>query len=380
MISGRRVLYVAQAKNEARRIRISDAALFRKARLVIIFANLIGIGFCLPSFAQGVSILPDPGLSNPKLRFHTGKVVDNAPELSPTLPDIPGDASPWYVVEWGKHEILSPDQMSTHDVAVKDPLLGAPLYTFGTSDNELRLSIYQTSAGNMVYELAATGGELSELGGSNLFLAANASTSNATFDNPLTYSLDMKVSKANVTGSFRARRSGAVGGQILSGFVITYKNPSSTDAIVAFVQLEHANSGNNFTEYRSCSVRGNIHEVVYNDLFADETRLQYIESGGFPTHMEFVLNRHLCQLISAPLWCLNSDGTKLLFAFPKEANLLTNWRLVSTYVGLETETRDLRNSSQIRTEQGTLSLSVQLSNLTLLQDQSRRSNSCPFVR
>ena len=46
------------------------------------------------------SVFSDPGLTNPKLRFHTGGVVNNAPEISKDLPNIDGLASSWYFAQW----------------------------------------------------------------------------------------------------------------------------------------------------------------------------------------------------------------------------------------------------------------------------------------
>jgi len=158
--------------------------------------------------AQPASIFPDPGLTNPKLRFHTGRAANGAPELSRRLPDIPGEASSWYVTQWNKGELLMPQRLSLNDNRYADARLGTRLYTFDTNTHESRVGIFVLPGRAGVYELAASGGVLTDAGGSDLLLSANAGRADATFDKAIGLSLDMKLSIATVDAPPAAAASG----------------------------------------------------------------------------------------------------------------------------------------------------------------------------
>lgn len=329
------------------------------------------------SIAAPRSVLPDPGLTNPKLHFHTGRVANNAPERSPILPDIPGDASPWLVAQWNKTDLLKPDEMISPDPDHTDPRLGHPLYTFATGSKESRVSIYAPKDGPKVFELAASGGSLSSVGGSNIFLSADVVDQQATFDKQLVYSMNMKLSQATISAPSSAQKSGAVLGQIISGFSLHFTNPATHKVMAIFLQINHGNSRNDYTPFRGCYPHGDNREIDIQNVFPDEIKLPFKASSAAPVHAEFDLNRHLCDALSQPLSCREQDGSVEPYRFPVEANDLHNWRLVSAYFGLETQDRDTRAAAASHGKAGNLSLAVQVSELTLTADAERRSNACP---
>ncbi len=266
--------------------------------------------------------------------------------------------------------------MTINDERYKDVLLGKPLYTFGTKTHESRLSIFSSPDGTKVYELAASGGALSDVGGSNLLLSAYAIRRDMTFDKPIDLSMNMKLSAAHISAPPTAVQSGAVLAQVISGFTLLFTDPKTNAKTTVFMQIEHANSRNNFGDYRGCYPHGNNTEITIDKVFDDEYRMSFVASAGAPTHATYNLNRHLCALITEPLSCRQPDGSTKPFVFPEEARDLRNWRLTSMYTGLETEDRDARAPVSTPTKQGDVNVGFQISNLRVMFDPSRTGASC----
>lgn len=331
---------------------------------------------CSAPKARSESVFPDPGLTRPKFRFHTGKVVNNAPELSAVLPDIPGEASGWYVAQWKKHDLLRPDSMSRDDDTYDDPRLGTPLYTFDTSSHESQLKVFASPSGAKVYELVASGGELTEAGGSALFLAAKAARSDATFDQPIDLSMDMKLSEARVDAPLSAIQTGAVVAQVLSGFTLEFTEPETNSKMSVFLQMNHADSRGRFNEYRGCSRHGGKAQIVYSAMLNGEYRMPFVPNGGALVHASYNLNRHLCRMLSQGFSCREPDGSTKPFAFPESTGDLHNWRLTSMYIGLETEDRDKRALAETHAKQGDIDVAFQISNLRVMRDSSRPAVFC----
>ena len=332
----------------------------------------------LEARAEVKSVMPDPGLSNPKLRFHTGGAAHNAPEISPILPRISGEASAWYVAQWNKHQFLRPNEMVRNDRRYTDPRLGTPLYTFVTPDQESRVSIFSTASGKNVFELAEAGGSLTGAGGSNVFLAAYARP-NATFDRPIDYSVDMKFSAADVAAPVAALQNGIVFAQAISGFTLLFADAKTGAKMSVFMQINHGNTRQNSSDYRGCfSDQGN-RNVLFGYVGSKVYRMPVRRNNGPPLHIDYGLNQILCDLLNTRFSCADAHGGGLsALIFPPAAHDLKNWSLTSMYVGLETQDRDERPSAVTHGQQGTVKVAVQISNLRVVSDTSRHF-ACPIT-
>jgi len=338
----------------------------RFPRQLFLSSILAGLIFHGLAHAQTEEVFADPGFTNPKIRFNTGRTTNFAPEISPVVPNIPGSPSPWYVAQWNKQDLLRGDKMVTNDRAYSDARLGTPTYTFNTTDGESRLSIFVMPKGN-VFELGAKGGSLSPVGGSDILLAANAARASATLDKLMIYSLDIKLSQASVRAPPAATQSGAVLVQVVSGFTVQFADPKSNEKISIFMQLNHAESRGRYDEYRACYPHDRVEEIVTNYSGNLDYRLPFRPTRGPPVHATYNLNQHLCRVIATPFICRYADGRTEPLKFSAAAHDFKNWRVASMYVGLETEDHDARATAPTHAQQGDVSVAVQLSDLHVLR-------------
>lgn len=329
---------------------------------------LCGLALRLPfsSDALAEQLFPDPGLTNPKLRFHSGRRVGNEIEISPVLPDILGDASAWTVVQWNKTEILDPSKMLKGDPRYSDRLFGNPKYTFTSENRESRLSIFDTGVGSSkIFELFASGGQLTETGGANLFLAAKALNGGAVLDKPVHYSVKLRISEADVHAPSSLISSGVVLAQVISGFTLILSDPESNRRTPVFVQIGHANSRNSYSQYRGCYPNHGNRDIVYNSVGAKQLRFE----AGDAVSFRFSLNSIVCQMAKRNFLCRRTDGTNEDFSFPAAALDMKNWRVNSMYIGLETQNRDARTDATAEA-QGAISVAVQVSDVSVSKDES----------
>jgi hypothetical protein len=334
-----------------------------------------------PAPAQSVqSVFPDPGLLNPKLRFHTGGTANGQSEIAPDLPEIPGEASAWVVVQWKKRDLLKPSRMRRNDVASADLALGAPAYTFGSASGESKVSIFLRSGGGPVFELRSTGGWLDDVGGSNLFLQTRAALPNATFDAALDYSVNLKLPAASAQApNPLALRNGAVLAQVVSGFSIAFTDPDSKRTIPLFLQIVHADSRGTAADYRGCYPHGGGIEIVSSRILPGDPQLPFAASTGAPLSARYNLNRYLCDVLARGFQCKRGDGSSFPLEFPVAARDFRNWRLTAMFVGLETHDTDLRRSAWIKSKQGDVTVALQVSGLGVTRDGTRPfdGRSCP---
>lgn len=313
---------------------------------------------------------PDPGLHNPRLRFHTGAVVNNAPEISSILPQIENfDASEWYVTQWRRPSFIQPNIMRP-DPEV-DPILGRSLYYFPSQDRKTYLKIFKNK--NYVYELYTQGGELSNFGGTNLFLSSNALSPEVTFEKFVDYSVDMKFSKARIQyNTPQAKQTGAVMSQLFTGFILQFtdkKDPKNLPTTL-FMQLYHNNTSFPNSEYRGCYRHDSNMEIVYGNVLPSDPRLDFKATSRAPTAMNFNINQYLCAMIRKGFNC-NDNGKQYKFDFPESAKDFRNWKITSMYVGLETQDTDLRRESKNNQPQGFVEAAVQISNLQVIKSESK---------
>ena len=300
----------------------------------------------VPEPATDVSVFPNPGLANPRMQFNTGGVVDGNPELSPTLPDMPGPLSGWFVATWHRSEILNANEMVTNDPSVSDPTLGSAAYAFTTPNQNAQLAIYRDAANNQwVYNLFERNGILTSSGGANLFLEVPNNSANVAMNNPVFYSLYAKISEASVTyDSSAAMTNGAVLAQVFSGFILK----DSSQGLTAFMQIHMADSRSGYGTkggITDLQQSGNTYIVDIappgGDPFAFQT-----DNG--PLHYLFYqLNPFFSEFLAAE-------------SFGSAASNPANWSLNSMYVGLETE-----NSISGGAAQGSVSVGLQIAGLNV---------------
>jgi hypothetical protein len=316
-------------------------------------------------------VFPPLGPAAARLRFHTGATKDNQPEISPVLPDIPGPASPWFVTQWSQRNYMLPNSMTRNDPATRDSRLGAAVYAFTAPDRHSHVWVYELAIGqDPVYELYEEGGELTDSGGSNIFLSANAFSEGMSLDKMIEYQLDAKLSKAQVEFTTAdAKQNGSVLAQVFTGFVIHYPDPFNGKESTLFLQIPHSAS-NTIGDYRACDVIDGKRAVTYNNHLPGDRVFNFGPYKGPLVHLQYSLNAYLCDLIDRPLRCRTSDGTTSV-TLRDGVKDFANWKIKSMYVGLETQTEDLRPQSKDRNAQGSVSVALQFSNLHVLRHPGR---------
>lgn len=309
-------------------------------------------------------LFPDPGLTDPRLRFATGRVVANQPEVAAELPDIPGPVSGWVVGQWQHtHYLSSADLLKSP--TINDSRFGRALYAFDTPFDESHLWIFRDHS-SYIYELFERDGTLIG-GGANLFLSAGA-VIKAEMDKPIDYSLAVRMSKADARyWTATAESSGAVMAQVFTGFVLRFDDPNSRRKINLFLQIPLSGSRPGPSRYRNCHANNDIVGVTANEGLGHEAPLAFQPDAGRLHAFRFRLNDYLCAVVTQPASCQNDGKTVPLASYPG-IRKLKNWRLQSMYVGLETQSQDLRPASPIHVPQGSVEAGLQLSGLHVVRD------------
>jgi len=130
-----------------------------RIRSVILVCAALAVGnlqcFAPPSrAAEQQNVFPGLEQQVERVRFHTGRVVNNQPEISPVLPDIPGPESRWTLLQWAQAVVISASQMKVNDPQTSDARLGIAAYAFTASDGHSHLWIYIDPVSHKpVYEL-----------------------------------------------------------------------------------------------------------------------------------------------------------------------------------------------------------------------------------
>jgi hypothetical protein len=308
---------------------------------------MFAIAGAAPALGAPELLVPEPG---PRLAFETGAVVNFKAVVFPDRPPVPGPDSTWQVTQWRKREVLRPEAMTRRDARFADPRLGVPAFSWAAADGESRVSYFRGRQGG-VFELEASGGELGPAGGANLFLSADVTRADATFDQPVTLALDLRLSRARASGAAPAIASGAVLAQVFAGFTLRYTDPGDGRVIPVFLQIPLSNSRNDPTPYRGCHRHDGAVEMTEASLAPGEALIPYAAGPARPVALD--LNAHLRRLIAAGFTCDEGDGKRRAFVFPAGAREGRNWRVTSMYVGLETE--------------GTVDVAVQVSHLRLIR-------------
>ncbi len=356
----------------------SNPLWIRASLCLVALAGALWLGLARaqqPRPGPDLSVFPDPGLTQPRFRFHTGRKANGAPELSAILPNIPGPTSKWTLTQWAHTKPLHPDQMTTDGPRTEDPRLGRSTYAFTSPHDKSHLWIYRNPQdGHYVYELYERDGRL-QGGGKNLFLSAKASQPNATLDRVIAYDLKAKLSRARIAyWTNSAATSGAVQASVFSGFVLEYTGPSEPGTIVLFLQIPLAGSRDPRSSYRSCQQQGRGMVITANQSLPGDALLPFRPDPGPPRSLHYVLNQYLCSVLSQPMPCTRPGG-RAMVDFTTTARDFSKWDLKSMYIGLETQATDLRPTAQIRGQQGTTAAGLQISDLRVV-----RYDNEPFTR
>lgn len=335
--------------------------------------SLVGLLFLLPALplpswgqpsrpaSATTSVMPDPGLRVPRLRFHLGKADRNGPVISPVLPNIPGPPSAWFVTQWQQKDLLMPERMTTNDPATHDEALGNALYAFASPDSHVW--IYKDPrSGNFVYSLYQRDGYQRNGGATNLYLSANATESNATFDHRIDYSLDARMSAARATyDTPQAREMATVIGFASTGFGALFHDPMTNKNTFVFMGIPISSSRAHDPSDRVCLGEGN-HTLIYGRVLPGGPRLAFTPDTGPLHHLSYNLNDYLCDMVSRPFPC--RDGKA---ALPDSAHDMSNWRLTGMFIGLESSIQDLRSRSTNVRSQGSLQIGLEVASVRVLR-------------
>ena len=335
---------------------------------------LLGTTVCTNAANVPKSVLPNPGLTNPRMNFNLGTRIKGVdlPGNSPYLPAIPGPLSGWTVTMWHRREVLNARELVRNDRKLRDPRLGVPAYAFTTPNHKSHLAIYRDhKTHRWVYELFEKNGPLLPNGGANLFLSAKPIGGGITMNHHLVYNLWAKIAQARIRYyNATAEKSGAVLAQVFSGFILTYHSRNPKRNITLFMQIHFADSRRDMRNKRG---------ITYTDCIGgghpSAVIVSFVPPGGYPfpfrasrgplRHLHYRLNGFLRQALNCPLPYRQADGTIGRFTFSPRAKDQKNWTLRSMTVGLETQNRDFRPGVTNHRQQGSVSVALQVANLSI---------------
>lgn len=376
--------------------RISIAASHNPRQSKIVYVNLrlflitcaiitVLLGFAACARAGGTlgSVFPNPGLTNPRMKFNTGEVVKGIPQFSPLLPNIRGPLSGWFVWMAHRSEYLNGSEMVRNDEKLKDAKFGPAAYAFITPNHNALVAIYRNHTAHCwVYNLFERNGPLDPDGGANLFLMANAQSGHFTMNRPVVYNLWAKISQAHISyNNSSAEKSGAVLAQVFSGFILKFHSRNPRRRITLFMQIHMADSrpwmgktGGITDEQCTWTPAG---AVLIADIAPPGGYPFHFRSDGGPLHhLHYLLNGFLREILAAqPPLCRRTDGSVHDLKFTNRMTNLKNWTLNSVYVGLETENRDYRPGVRDHQPQGSVEAGLQLSDLSVIAESPPTSPS-----
>ncbi|MGC8625667.1 MAG: hypothetical protein ACP5VQ_10460 [Phycisphaerae bacterium] len=343
--------------------------------------TLLGITTYTHAAAAWKSVFPNPGLTNPRMNFNLGTRVNGVDiaGTSPYLPAIPGPLSGWTIGMWHRREVLNARELVRNDRQLRDPRLGVPTYAFSTPNHKTHLAIYRDhKTHRWVYDLFEKNGMLLPNGGANLFLSAKARGGPFTMNHPIIYNLWAKISQAHISYyNSTAEKSGAVLAQVFTGFILSVQSSHPADRLTMFLQIPLADSRNGkFWSKRPSGASG----VTYQHCVSGKSGTVIIENiappGGCPLpfraqrgplhHLHYRLNTFLRAVLAHPPMFRNSHGDMQRLVYTNHAHNLRNWILNSIYIGLETENRDYRKGVTDHHPQGTVSVALQVANLSVM--------------
>jgi hypothetical protein len=338
----------------------------------------------LPSGAQETTnAFPGIGGHVERIHFHTGRVTNNEPEISPILPEMPGVPSRWSLLQWSQSQVILPTSLKTDDRATTDARLGPAKYAFNASDGHSHMWIYlDPTSHRPVYELYERGGALTGAGGANLFLSSDAPQGGISLNHEVLFEVDAKISKASVDASMSAQQNGAVLAQVFAGFTVHFPEKDGGTISTMFLQLPIARSTPAQTAYQSCTTEGGHRTIIFGPLQEKNSALPFEADKGALRHLRFNINSYICEILSKPIVCGDSAGQKTSWMPSAGVTGFQDWKITSMYVGLETEAQDLRPQSLTKDVQGKVEVAMQLADLKVTPDYGHdlSPSSCPLLK
>jgi hypothetical protein len=320
-------------------------------------------------FSQGNAQSIYQPLVGPKLLFENNGIPDS-PDLTHSV-----STGSWRVAQWAKTEPLDARDFRRHEEARRDPILGAPELSVWTSDQQSALAVYRYHD-SYIYELRAKDGIMQSGGSSNLFLTASPVVANATFNTALHYDLDAKLSDA--AASYRtheAQRRGLVLAHVFSGFTLRLRDVPGSPAYNVFLQIAHSGSRHERGGIFNCSIGdgGRFLTIGYGGVLPGAPWLEFTPDQRPPHHLHYELADYLCDLLTYTPQCMTKEGKRVEVPFPDRARELGNWTLGGIYVGIETHNMDKRRDAVDQSAQGSVSVALQLANLSVTRDPEKRA-------
>lgn len=335
-------------------------------------------GWSARASAQQESVFPDPGLTRPKLLFHTGRAVPGVgPEISPILPDIPGEPSGWFVTQWRKRQLLKPSMIQRNDPQTHDPYLGTAKWAFTTPNGESSVEIYYDHR-QVTVGLLQRDGYILSVGGTDLFLSASSILPAATLDHDVTYDVALKLSDASALYNTQsAFASNSVLAQVFTSFILSFKPVGDRNAYTAFLQLHHADSRGIVPRFARCSINHNgSMELVFSSGAGRVPDLPFVSDAGPLHHLHYRLNDYVCEMLSRVYRCKDASGQytppKHL---PDELRSLANWRILSMNVGIEGGNSNHRPGSTNTDPQGTIVTALDVADVKVMRSREKSFNS-----
>jgi hypothetical protein len=328
---------------------------------------LLGVVACASiathTLAQPQEVFPDPGWHFPRVGFQQHGVVPGTPVVR--HPDIDGEPSAWRIVQWHRDAYLQPEQIQRSPSGAYEPGLGYASWRFGMPDGSATIGIYKFGGG-YAFDLRERDGDLFDDGGSNLFLSASPGLPDVTLDQRLTYSIAARVSAAEISASDPAAiRRGIVMAQIFTGFVIQSVPRAGRPRVTAFLQIPMSHAVPPAAIYRHCDMHPGAAILIYNTALPTDPDLPFRTDDG-PLHpLRYDLNQHFCALLAETFPCAKLDQPD--FALTGELQEPRNWRLISMYLGLETQARDRRSSAATGPKAGHVVAGVSLADLHVVR-------------
>ena len=289
-------------------------------------------------------LLSDPSEIGPKMAFGVG--VNGTVTFAPSRPAIPGADSNWFVVQWLHGQTSDPSSVILNDTQVVDPTLGHPSYTFVTPDREEELNVFSQSGNtDFVYDLRQNGGEYVGAGSNLLMQAMVQSPLLATFDHPITFDIDAKLSEANATAAAGMSVHG-LGIEVSIGFELNFNEPGSVNYdssipsyhVLFQIPLSQTSDEAQFLYPPSYGLHlgagASELQNVAGEVLPGAPELALEPDGGPLHHLSFNLNRYLSALLEQSSYTDPASGQ--LTALPAEFFDLSRWDVEGVYIGSET--------------------------------------------
>ena len=298
-------------------------------------------------------LVPPLATASPCVRFHRGLVVDNQPRIEPALPSIPGGVSPWYVAQWQHRDYLAASDLVTST----DVLDRETLWSFALPDGEAKLQIRhrQAKSGSNVYDLFEHDGVLTEGGGSNLFLAAQA-VADATFDHEVALDVTARVTDAAVRyDTASAEATGAVLAMGFVGLGLLEQDPRGAQFVFMQIPLTSSRPAMTGPGY-ICSLAGGSPRLLFAPFQSGSLPFQ----PGTERHVHADLTASVAAMLAHPYPC---GGT--MRDWSAAARNPAHWRLTGIYAGLEVENEDHRHGAALHGPQGDATLGLEIDALSV---------------